>query len=587
MGYEKKTKMKESYKVYKGVEKKETVEDILKLPILAIDDRNISLRTAQHFEIRTALDPKDGCTPIAHYFPYTEKGKEVIGFKKRDLTLHKKEDFHFTTVGVCKPEAVDLFGTMNGNSSGGKMVFIAEGEYDAAICWQVLKHKYPRGNPTALSIGFGTANAVKHIGQKHCMSFVNKFSDKVTVFDNDSATPEERKKGVVKGIEATSSVYALIPDIKVAALPEDKDPCETFNTEGSEQLYWMLMKPLNFTPEGLTEYRTIRDEAIEMPTMGKPWPWKTLTRMTLGRRGGEGIYFGAGTKVGKSTLADKLVQHIITEEKNIYGEPQKVAIFKFEEQPAETIKRVAGKFYRKDFVNPEKIIFIDKDGNESDIWGAEIHNNESYFTQEELIKAVDDVGPSIITYNNYGRCNWDELKGAIRHAVLIEHVEDVFIDPITRLTAGLSASDANQELERFADEISTMSKDLNFTYYCFCHLKTPPAGSKPHENGGKIYSNQFRGSRAMQQACYYFMGLEGNKDPEEDEKTRNTRWLVGLEDRKYGRTFKMALFYDKDTSDFIEPPEGFLDSECQTLAEWYGREIPSNDDSNDEEEIYF
>ncbi len=132
----------------------------------------------------------------------------------------------------------------------------------------------------------------------------------------------------------------------------------------------------------------------------------------------------------------------------------------------------------------------------------------------------------------------------------------------------MSASDANTELERFADEISKMSQDLGFTYYCFCHLRAPERGL-PHEHGGKIYSSQFRGSRAMMQACHYMIGLEGNKDPEESEKVQNTRYLVGLDDRKYGRTFRIPLFYDVDTGDFSEPPEGFLeDDECQTLAQW-------------------
>jgi len=547
----------------------ETVESVLKLPVLAIEDRGITKKTAEHFGVRTAICPADGSTPVAHYFPYTEKG-EVVGFKKRDLKLHKKEKRHFTTVGIVKVDVVDLFGTNVGNSSGGKKVWIVEGEYDALICYQVLKNSYPRGNPTVLSIGFGTGNAVRHIGQKQCTKFLNKFTEKTTAFDNDSATVEERSKGIRKGNEATAEVYGLLPEIFVAALPESKDPCQVFSEEGETQLYWMLMKPVRFTPEGFVKYEDIRDEALELPKLGKEWPWPSVTKKTLGRRLGEGIYFGAGVKMGKSELANKLIEHIVKTEKNVLGQPQKAAVFKFEEKPAETIKKVAGKFYRKDYVNPEKIIFIDNDGLEVDVWGDEIRDNENYFTPEELEKAVDDVGPRLVTYNNYGRCNWDELKGAIRHAVLVDHIQDIFIDPITRLTAGMSASEANGELERFADEISKMSQDLGFTYYCFCHLKAPTPPQKPHEFGGKIWSAQFRGSRAMMQCCHYMMGLEGNKDSEVSEKVRNTRYLVCLDDRKFGRTFKIPLFYDTDTGDFDEPPKGFLeDITCETLKEWW------------------
>ena len=548
---------------------KETVEEIAEYPCLAIDDRGITQKTAEHFSVRTALSTTDGCTPIAHYFPYTSEDGTITGYKKRDLTKHKKEKGHFTIVGLVKPEVVQLFGTRNGNATGGKKVWICEGEYDSMTSYQVLKDEYPRGNPTVLSIGFGTANAVQHIGQKFNMKFLNKFAEKITVFDNDHATMEEKEKGIKKGKEATADVYGLIPDMFVAPLPDGKDPCDVTKENTAKELYWMLMKPVKYTPEGFVRYEEIRSKAIALPTLGKPWPWPAVTKKTLGRRTGEGIYIGSGVKMGKSVIVDTIVEHIIRNDKNSLGEPQKAALFKFEEQPDETIKKVAGKFYRKDYSNPEKIIFINAEGTEVDIWGDTIVDKENYFTPEQLEVAVDSVGDSIVLYNNYGRCHWDELKGAIRHAVLVEHITDVFIDPITRLTAGMSPSDANTELERFADEVSKMAQDLGFTYYCFCHLKAPNQGAS-HEFGGKIMSSQFRGSRAMMQACFYMMGLEGNKDPEQPEKVQNTRYLVILDDRKHGRTARIPLFYDVNTGVLAEPPEGFLeDDSCQTLQEWY------------------
>lgn len=544
---------------------KETLEDIATYPFLAIEERGITAKTCEKFGVRTAVDPRDGITPIAHYFPYFIEGK-LTGYKKRDLTLSKQQDYHFTSIGYQSVKC-DLFGTDVTNKTGGKKLWITEGEHDCLIVWQTLKNKYPQGNPNVVSISNGTASAVLNIGQKHNMRLLKKFQEIILCFDNDRATPEEKNKGIKKGVEATSDVYGLLPDIKVVSLPEDKDPCDTFKDIGEEQFYWSLMKPIQYTPEGFVKYEDIREKAIELPKLGKPWPWKSLTKVTLGRRVGEGIYFGAGVKMGKSVIVDTLTEHIITTEKNKFGGQQKVAIFKFEEQPDETIKKVAGKFYKKDFSNPEKIIFIDNEGKEVDIWGDEIKNKENYYTHEELISAVDSIGDSVIMYNNYGRCNWDELKGAIRHAVLVEHVEDIVIDPVTRLTAGMSSSDANTELERFADEISKMSQDLGFTYYCFCHLKAPEG--KPHELGAKVFSSQFRGSRAMMQACFYMIGLEGNKDPEQPEKVQNTRHLVVLDDRKFGRTARIPLFYDVDTGVFDEPPEGFLDdTDCQRLCDW-------------------
>lgn len=556
-------------------QKQETIEEVQTYPTLAIETRGITQKTAEKFGVRTALSEADGVTPVAHYFPYYMEGK-LVGYKKRDLTKAKQQDFHFTTVGYQSVKC-DMFGTTVCNKTGGKKIWVTEGEFDAMIVWQTLKTKFPQANPNVVSISNGTASAVLNLGQKQNFKFLKKFQEVILSFDNDRATPDEKAKGIMKGVDATASVYGLMPDIKVVSLPEDKDPCDTYLEQGEEQFYWTLMKPVQYTPEGFVKYSDIREKAIELPKLGKPWPWPSMTKVTLGRSNGEGYYFGSGVKMGKSVIVDTLVEHIITTEKNKLGNPQKVAIFKFEEQPDETVKKVAGKFYRKNFSNPEKIIFIDKDGNEVDIWGNKIPENSSgYYTHEELIQAVDSVGDQIVLYNNYGRCAWDELKGAIRHAVLVEHIEDIIIDPITRLTAGMTPSEANTELERFADEISKMSQDLGFAYYCFCHLKAPDQG-KPHELGGQVFSSQFRGSRAMMQACHQMWGLQGNKDPEQPKKVQNTRYLLLLDDRKFGRTTKIPLFYDEDTGVLAEPPEGFLEDEyCQKLSEWNQGNLPMN-----------
>ncbi len=539
---------------------KETVEEVLSYPILEIQDRGISKKAAEHFGIRTALNPKDGKTPIAHYFPYFVNG-ELTGFKKRDLTVPKVSPYHFTTVGFQGAKC-DLFGTNAGNKTGGKKVFITEGEYDAAILWQVLKEKYPQGNPTVLSISSGTSNAVQNIGQKHNQTYLSKFTETVLVFDADKATQEEREKQkIMKGQDAVAAVYGLMPHILVASLPDEYDPCQMVKDGMDEQLYWAVMKPQNYVPDGFVKYETFESKAKELPKLGKPWPWPTMTKLSLGRRLGEGHYFGAGVKIGKSEFVNQLTQYIIEEEKG------RVALFKFEEEPEITCKKVAGKMFHKDFTNPEKIIFMQEDGTLKDVYGRTIYNTNGMFNEQQLAQAVDSIGDNIIYYNNYGACSWDVVKGAIRHAVLVEGVQDIVLDPISRMVQGLTAAEANTALEKFADELSKMSKDLGFTYYCFCHLKAPESGPG-HERGGKVLSHQFTGSRAMMRSTYYMWGIERNKDPDLPEKVRNTSTLVLLEDRKYGRSGYFKIYYNPVTGDYLEPPEGFLDSDIESLEEY-------------------
>lgn len=75
-------------------------------------------------------------------------------------------------------------------------------------------------------------------------------------------------------------------------------------------------------------------------------------------------------------------------------------------------------------------------------------------------------------------------------------------------------------------------------------------------------------------------GIERNKDPELPMKQRNTSWFVILDDRKHGRAGKFPVFYDIDTGDYLEPPEGFLDSPYETLRDWYSAH-PADDPSHE------
>lgn len=553
----------------------ETVEDVNTYPCRGIPERGITEETAKHFGIRTKLSAKDGLSHEAHYFPYYLEGK-LVGYKKRDLTIPKQQMGHFSVVGF-QSVACEPFGQHAANKSSKRKIFITEGEYDAAVMWQCLRENYKgqdgnnrKPNFTVVSISNGTASAVQNLAQKANYKLVNKFEEVVVAFDGDRATEAEKSKGIMKGKDAVAAVYSVLPQMKVVDIPEDMDPCDMYNKGQANLLFWAAMKPKDYVPDGFSTYAQFRDKAHEIPKLGRPWPWPSMTKKTLGRRLGEGYFIGAGVKMGKSEWLNQIVHWIIGKDKT------KAAVFKFEEENDITCKKVAGKMYHKDFINAEKVMIPQEDGTYRDIWGNQVFEGQrGYFKQEELIEATDAVGDNIIYYNNYGRAVWDEVKGAIRHAVLVEGCLDIFIDPITRLVQGMSASEANVELERFSDEISKLAKELGFTYYCFCHLNKPENG-KPHEFGGQVQSAQFAGSRAMMRNTYYMIGIERNKDPELSPKQRNTSWFVILDDRKHGRSGKFPVFYDVDTGDYLEPPEGFLESQYETLKEWYDAN-PEND----------
>lgn len=547
----------------------ETVDDVLALanPYRAIPERGISQRVAKALGIRTRVD-QYGDT-VAWYFPYYKLagGSPVlVGYKKKTAANAGGKSV-YTILGDVDVNCLLFGAVINDKVSGmpkmatgiGKAkVVITEGEFDCAACLEAcIKH---RGEgmpmPVFTSIGFGTANAVQHISARTNQEYLRQFDSPVIAFDNDAASDAQARKGIMKGQEALKAVadYLGESNILVCPLPPDYDPNDLLSEGRSSELFWAFTKPRPYSVAGFIEYSQIAHKAAQMPTLGRPFPWPALTRLTLGRRLGEGFYFGAGVKQGKSELLNQMVQHILETEE---APP---AVFKFEEEPHITCKKIAGKLNHKQFTNPEKVLFHDDKGMEVDVWGNPVPQatRHTFFTDTELKEACDSVGDRVIYYNNYGAARWDDVAEKIRHAVTVRGSKDVFIDPLTRLTAGMTAADANAELERIADEISTMSKDLGFTYYFFCHLRAPATG-RPHEKGGAVESVQFTGSRAMMRAAYYMIGLERNKSDDLPEVIRNTSNLVLLEDRAFGRTGRVALYYDRETGDFREPtPEEAL-----------------------------
>jgi len=490
----------------KPIRKLDTTEEfneVPSLPITPLATRGIDQDVAEHYGIRTAFNTVTG-EPTAHYYPFTVGGK-VVSYKKRVLPKT------FVNIGApLKGVPVEFIG-QSVCTGGGKKLLITEGQDDMLAACQILWRKYPNFTPAVVSMPHGAnLNAFKDNA-----AFLDGFEEIIFCPDNDEA-----------GQKLADDVSALVDRVKVMSITE-KDANDMLLAGKEREFINAFFRAGVRTPEGFVTVEDVFDEATAMPQWGRPWPWPSLTALTYGRRDGEGMYIGAGAKIGKSEFVNQMAKHIVVDE----GLP--VALFKLEEKPAMTTRRIAGKIMHKQFHIP--------DGD---------------FTQEELIAGVNRLRGKIHMYDSYKATSWDTLKVAIRHAVLVGGCRDIMIDPITRLTAGMDPSITNTELERFADEISAMAKDLGFFYYCFAHLKAPQNG-KPHEEGGKVHSNQFTGSRAMMRACYYMLGIERDKTPDLPVEQRNMSSFVLLDDRAFGNAGRFDVFYHEN-GDYLEQEREFI-----------------------------
>lgn len=483
-------------------------DEVKTYPIAALEDRGIAQDVCQHFGIHTSFDVETG-KPDAYFYPFTVDGR-IVAYKKRKLPKT------FLSVGQklkgCKIEFI-------GQSvcGGGKKLLICEGQDDALAAWQILKRYKPQYTPSVVSLPNG-ANMKAITDNK---AFLDKYAEIIFCPDQDEA-----------GTKAAKDIAQLLGS-KVAIMSiSEKDPNDMLLAGKQSEFIDAFFKAAAYIPDGLLTVEDVYTKACKMPEWGKLWPWPSLNDLTYGRHLGQGMYVGAAVKAGKTEWLSQMVHHIVEEEKG------KCLLIKFEQSGDETVKAVAGKIMHKNFAVP--------DGD---------------FTQEELTEGVNAVKGKIIMFNAYmsgeSQANnmWDRLKPVIRHAVLVEGVQDVFIDPITQLTDGMTPSDTETELRRFSNEIAGLAMELGFFYYCFAHLKAPMTG-KTHEEGGKVKVAQLRGSRAMVEKTKYALGIIRNQYAD-DPIERNTSKFHLLLNSGFGKTGTFDVFYNDKTGDYLEPNKEF------------------------------
>lgn len=505
----------------------EQLFEVAGYPTLTITNRKLHSDALEVYGVKTSVSESDGKTPTAVYYPYTIDGK-VVGYKIKSLDGTKK----FWSVGTLK--GVDLFGWEKAKASGARRLIITEGEDDAIALTRIIdrytKEGYRDYIPAVVSLAHGSGSARKDL-TRFRNEIMKRFKEVVICFDQDKP-----------GEEATKEAILALPGAQVASLPaKDAQEClaKGMQKAAFQAVTFNIQEAKNTK---LVFGADLHAEGRKEPTWGDlTWPWDHLNQTTRGIRYGETIYVGAGVKMGKSEVVNALAAHFIK------VHDIKIFMAKPEESNVKSYKLLAGK-----------------------IAGRVFHDPKREFDYEAYDKAGETLKDKVAMVNLYQHLGWETLKSDIISAVEWG-AKAVFIDPITNLTNGDNAGDANSKLQEIAQELAAMAMDYKIVIFIFCHLKAPEGniskekreklyhdgkyiglGNCPHEFGGDIYSSQFAGSRAMMRSCNLMIGIEGNKDPELSDEIRNIRTIKLLEDREFGETGTFPIYWNRETTLFQE-----------------------------------
>lgn len=473
-------------------------------------ERKITRETSEFYGVYTKFD--DDNQVVFRYYPVTEN-KELVGYHVRNdkLKQAKKKDKSikgapFYNVGKVKLTC-DLFG-QNKFAKGGKFIVITGGCEDAMAVYQTMKtDKY---ETACVSPVVGEGSAVQQV--RNHFQFVNSFEKVILMMDNDDVGK--------KAAREISSLFGF-GKVVIADLTY-KDPCEYLKHSQSGKLRKAFWEAMPKKPSQVLTVSDIFEKAMQMPEMGLSFPWPSATQATLGIRRGEIHVVGAAPKIGKTEHQHQLLKHMTDVHNEVVG------VFSLEENPVKTLKKVGGKYAKKQFTKPPEV---------------------GGYTMEEMEDAFKLLDNKMEFYSSDGVRDYTEILDTVRYWAS-KGIWFFILDPLTALVAEYSASEANDILNSFMSKAASLCMELGVTFFMYTHVNPVKSGI-PHDQGGDVLSSQFTGSRAMEKWAHYGWGIQRDRT-EKNEVKRNTARVTLLFDREFGEYCEYYAFYDKVDNDWSE-----------------------------------
>ena len=449
-----------------------------------------------------------------HYYPYTRPDGEV-SFKERIITPEK--DFRIIGSGKRMPLYMqDHVG------AGGKLLIVTEGELDCLAAKAMLRARGKNYRVVSLPAGANARSVRDNI------EWLDSFENIFLALDQDEP-----------GQAASKEISEVLTPGKCKIMHfSEKDPCDMWLANKAAEFFNSVYSAQEIRPDGIVTVDDLYEKAITPVKWGLSYPWETLTKVTYGYRRGELIGIGAGSGTGKTEAFKEMIDHLI----RVHELP--VGVLFLEEAADKTLKVLAGKKWNKRFHVPDGDWHID-----------------------ELIAGIDDLRGKVYMYDHFGSKDWETIKKKIRYMALSIGIKDFFLDHLTAMVA--QEADEYKALNRIMEELASLTQELDITIFYISHLRK--AQGVPHEEGGRVSADQFKGSGAIVFWSNFLFGLERNQQGDTASE-RNTTTLRVLKDRNTGLATGMTikLWYDHDTGRWREklPDDGMeetLDPESDSL----------------------
>lgn len=384
----------------------------------------------------------------------------------------------------------------------GKVVCITEGEFDALAAYQMLSGTVP-----CVSIPNGASAALKDC--QAAFEWLDSFESVVVAFDKDEP-----------GQKAAQEVCELFgAKAKVVSFENGyKDANDYLMASSQAKFVKAFWAAAPYRPEGIVGVGDIKERLLTPPKPGVPWCFPSMTALTHGRRFGELYGFGAGVGVGKTDLFTQSIAY------DIGTLNESVGVIYLEQPVTETVQRVCGKL----------------DGVPYHVPGSCVDPLQFRASIERL-----EASNKLWLFEHFGSKEWSVIKAKIRYMNKALGIRFIYLDHLTALTADLE--DERRGLDKMMADMASLAQELNIVVHFISHLTTPQGGAS-HEEGARVKERDFTGSRAIARWAHFLVGLERNKQ-HEDEEMRQVTTVRILKDRYTGQATGQTFYlkYDPKT----------------------------------------
>lgn len=467
----------------------------------------VSAKYGVHTEIQNEFDV------ISRYYPSTVDGK-VVGFKKR---LNPNKDF----VGIGSTKATnELFG-QSVFEAGQKYLVVTTGEEDALAFAQCLYDK--KGNveywTPVVSVTCGDGSIIKQF--KANFEYINSHSKVVLAFDGD----ESGQKYVEEAARLLSPGKAFILKFP-KGIKDASDMVKSGRSAELKQLFW---KAVPFSRVDVLHLSQMwedfesEDNNVKIPL---PSSWSHLNEMMNGgMEKGEITILGALTSIGKSTIVNNVVYHLIENTKF------KVGAMYLEGTKREVVRDLlsldAG-------VNLRTV-----DRNTVDINALRSRFFDNLAKKDQFVY-VDHQG-SIST---------SEIFDKLSYLAKAEGCDVIIIDPVQ---AGVNSSD-NGAIIEFMDTLLKFAKETDTCIIAVSHMKKPS-----EENPHSVTEYSLMGSSSLNQIAFNTILISRDKMNEDPVKRSATK-LQLVKCRRTGNTGEAGwLRYDHNTTHMFATSDPYLE----------------------------